>query len=46
LTLKLFNLEDNTRREYPIPIKTSNYISMQWYGSDPFLDVSKVSNTK
>ncbi len=46
LTLKLFNLEDNTRREYPIPIKTSNYISMQWYGSDPFLDVSKVINTK
>jgi Tol biopolymer transport system component len=45
-TLKLFNLEYNTCREYPIPIKTSNPISMQWYLDEPFLDVSKVINTK
>ncbi len=36
LSLKMFNVEDNTRREYSIPIKTSNHISMQWYVDEPF----------
>ena len=46
LSLRIFNVEDKTCREYPIPIKTSNPISMQWYLDEPFLDVSKVINTK
>jgi hypothetical protein len=44
LSLKMFNVEDNTRREYSIPIKASNPISMQWYVDEPFLDISKMSN--
>ncbi|MDD4615391.1 MAG: hypothetical protein PHI40_08330 [Caldisericia bacterium] len=39
LSLRMFNVEDKTCREYSIPIKTSNPISMQWYVDKPFLDV-------